>query len=133
MAFQVKQAEARAGLADVQAEVLDYMSSAPKEKLGTAARRDRLSAATDPLRELQTQSFLLDLFFPRHHEEVASAFASNVVVRYWRWHALLNQGLKGELDREALREGAKGFSEAANREQESFCLAANRAIRGRAF
>jgi hypothetical protein len=133
MAFQEKQAGARAGLADVQAEVVDYMSSGQTERLGTTARRDRPSKATVPLRELQTQSFLLDLFFPRHDEEAASAFASNVVVLYWRWHALLNQGLKGDVDHEALWKAADEFRRAANTQQQGSCAAANQAIRGRAF
>jgi hypothetical protein len=133
IAFQEKQAGTRGGLADVQAEVLDYMSSAHTERLGTAARRDRLAAATGLLRELQSQSFLLDLFFPRHEEEVASVFAGNVVVLYWRWHGLLNQGLKGDLEREALREAVERITNDANEQHQRFCWAANRAIRGRAF
>src|ERR687885_228370 len=59
IAFLRKQAEARAALADTQAEVLEYMASADSEPLGFVARRDRLENATGKLRELQTQSFLL--------------------------------------------------------------------------
>jgi hypothetical protein len=51
MAFLSKQAEARAGLADTQAEVLDFMASS-HEPLGRAARRDVLAKARVPLRVL---------------------------------------------------------------------------------
>ena len=139
IAFLRKQAEARAALADTQAEVLEYMASADSEPLGFVARRDRLENATGKLRELQTQSFLLDLFFPRSNEDapaledVASAFAGNVVIFYWRWHDLLNRGLKGELDRPELRSSVDQLRESANDQHQSFCWVANRAIRGRAF
>jgi hypothetical protein len=131
--FLQKQAAARAGLADTQAEVLDSMFSAPTVLLDTAARRDQLATATTPLREFQTQSFLLDLFFPRSEEEVASSFAANVVVLYWRWHELLNDTLKGELGVEGLREAVQRITTEANEQHQRFCWAANRAIRGRTF
>jgi hypothetical protein len=150
-AFLEKQAEARGRLADVQAEVLDYMASADTQRLGTVARRDRLAKATGVLRELQTKSFLLDLFFPRttgtasssaegsstdevaSNAEIASAFAGNVVVYYWRWQQHLNSALKGELEADELLAAVQAIREAADEQHQMFCWTANRAIRGRAF
>jgi hypothetical protein len=82
---------------------------------------------------LQTQSFLLDLFFPHSDEDVASAFAGNVIVLYWRWQSLLNKGLKGDISRDELTDAAEQLTNEANEQHNEFCSAANRAIRGRAF